>query len=81
MLFRSVQSGDYNQARLVFVEAVAAKPGDADAHFGLGYAAHRQGDDATAIRHYCKALKLAPGNREIQQEATSLLSSLDATCS
>ena len=77
----AVQSGDYNQARLVFVEAVAAKPGDADAHFGLGYAAHRQGDDATAIRHYCKALKLAPGNREIQQEATSLLSSLDATCS
>lgn len=77
----AVQTGDYNQARLVFVEAVAAKPGDADAHFGLGYAAHRQGDDATAIRHYCKALKLAPGNREIQQEATSLLSSLDATCS
>ena len=77
----AVQSGDYNTARLVFVEAVAAKPGDADAHFGLGYAAHRQGDDSTAIRHYCKALKLAPGNREIQQEAKSLLSSLDATCS
>ncbi|MFT5582951.1 MAG: hypothetical protein ACI9VR_000528 [Cognaticolwellia sp.] len=76
----AVQTGDYNQARLVFVEAVAARPGDADAHFGLGYSAHRQGDDATAIRHYCKALRLAPGNREIQQEATSLLSSLDATC-
>jgi hypothetical protein len=77
----AVQTGDYNRARLVFVEAVAMRPGDADAHYGLGYSAQRQGDDATAIRHYCKALKLAPGNREIQQTATSLLSSLNATCS
>ena len=77
----AVQTGDYDKARLVFVEAVAMRPGDADAHYGLGYSAQRQGDDATAIRHYCKALKLAPENREIQQTATSLLSSLNATCS
>ena len=78
--WEAMGSGDFNGARLIFVEAVAANPRNADAHYGLGYAAFKQGDEATAIRHYCKALELGPQNREIQQTIPSLLSNLGASC-
>jgi hypothetical protein len=75
-----IQSGKIGDARLGFVEQISRNPRDAEAHFGLGYAAQRQGDTATAVRSYCKALELAPSDNDIQREATSLVNSLQGSC-
>ncbi len=71
---------DYGKARGEFVEAIALAPKDADAHYGLAYAAHKQGDIATSVRHYCKALRFGSSDRDLQLEVQSLLDQLGATC-
>jgi Tfp pilus assembly protein PilF len=71
---------DYGKARNEFVEAVSLAPSDADAHYGLAYAAQKQGDVATSVRHYCRALKHGSGDADLQREVNSLLNQLGASC-
>ena len=72
--------GDVRKARGYFVDAVAAQPTLADAHYGLGYTAATQGDRPTAIRHYCKALEFGRGNQEIERDVPPLLKQVDGSC-
>jgi tetratricopeptide (TPR) repeat protein len=76
----SLGAKNYSKARSDFIEAVAISPSDADAHYGLAYAAQKQGDVATSVRHYCKALKHGSGDRDLQLEVKSLLDQLGAAC-
>ena len=76
----SLGAKQYEQARREFVEAVALAPTDADAHYGLAYAAQKQGDTATSVRHYCKALKYGSRDRDLQLEVEALLGQLGGSC-
>ncbi len=76
----ALKNGDYGQARMEFIEAVAMSPNSADANHGLAFAAHKQGDIGTAIRYYCTASRLASPGSSISREITSSLSNLGAVC-
>ena len=76
----AIESGNWDKARQEFVEAVFMSPGSADAHYGLAYAAQKQGDRNTAIRHYCQALQAGASDAGLQAEVNGLLKGLDGTC-
>jgi Tfp pilus assembly protein PilF len=76
----ALKNGDYGQARMEFIEAVAMAPNSADANHGLAFAAHKQGDIGTAIRYYCTASRLASPGSSIAREITSSLSNIGAVC-
>ena len=76
----AIESGNWDKARQEFVEAVFMSPGSADAHYGLAYAAQKQGDRNTAIRHYCQALQAGAGDAGLQAEVNGLLKGLDGSC-
>jgi tetratricopeptide (TPR) repeat protein len=56
-------SGRYAEARDSFRTLVEANPDDDYAHFGLGLAAQRLGDLATAAEHLALAAAMRPDNR------------------
>jgi tetratricopeptide (TPR) repeat protein len=56
-------SGRYAEARDSFRTLVEANPNDDYAHFGLGLAAQRLGDLATAAEHLALAAAMRPDNR------------------
>jgi tetratricopeptide (TPR) repeat protein len=58
-----VDSGRYADALDSFRTLVEAKPDDDYAHFGLGLAAQRLGDLATAAEHLALAAAMRPDNR------------------
>ncbi len=78
--WNALGQGDVRKARGYFVEAVAAEPTLADAHYGLGYTAATQQDRPTAIRHYCKALEHGRGNLDIERDVPPLLKQIDGSC-
>ena len=75
-----METGDFRSSRQAFVEALAVEPSNADAHYGLGYAAMSQRDNAFAIKHYCLALENAGGRREILIDVPALLKNIGGTC-
>ncbi len=58
--WEALQSGDHEQARQAFQQAIATAPSEALLHLGLGVAAHQLGDDVEAERALKKALALEP---------------------
>jgi tetratricopeptide (TPR) repeat protein len=56
-------SGRYREALESFRALVEANPDDDYAHFGLGLAARRMGDLATAAEHLALAAAMRPDNR------------------
>lgn len=53
-------AGDYPRARDSFARIVAENPADDYAQFGLGLAARRTGDLATAVEHLALAAAMRP---------------------
>lgn len=78
--WKAINAGEYGQARVEFVEAVALAPQDPDAHYGLAYAADRQGDQATAVRHYCQALAFGRADVELTRDVEALVRKIGAAC-
>lgn len=61
------------QAMLCYRQAIELKPGDEEAHFSLGVAYSRMGQDAEAEQSYRQALKLFPEYAEARNNLGSLL--------
>jgi Flp pilus assembly protein TadD len=64
----------------MFIEALALDPKNADAHYGMGYAALRQGDTATALRKFCQARQYAGNNADLAREVENLIAANNGTC-
>ena len=58
------ESGDLNEASLVFQDLIEFDNGYAAAHFGLGTVLQKQGKQAQAVDSYREALRLRPGYAE-----------------
>jgi len=54
------KSGHLDEAVLAFRKAVAQKPNNAMAHYGLGTALEGEGDLSAALEQYRQARNLAP---------------------
>ena len=78
--WKRLETRDLRGSRQAFVEALSQEPRNADAHYGLGYAAQTQGDHPFAIKHYCMALDNAGGRQEILRDVPALLKSINGTC-
>ena len=74
----AVESGDYSGARQAFDDALQRSPGNADARFGLGYAYEKLGNDAAAVRYYCRVATAGGGDARI--EAEGRLRALNHSC-
>jgi tetratricopeptide (TPR) repeat protein len=72
----AIQAGDFEKARGILEQAVAAAPGDAQAAFYLGVALHSLGDAEGAVARYEKALALDPNLAEARVNLSAAL--LDA---
>lgn len=57
-------AGQASESRKLYSEVVAAAPGMAEAHYGLGRLAEEAADYEEAIRHYQDAIASYPGYRE-----------------
>jgi Flp pilus assembly protein TadD len=53
------------------------RPGDAEAHNGLGFALMKQGKVSKAITHFQEAVKLQPQNTEMRSNLEAALRSLN----
>lgn len=78
--WKAIGTGDYSLGRIMFIEALAIDPKNADAHYGMGYAALRQGDTATALRKFCQARQYAGNNAELAREVDNLITANNGTC-
>lgn len=78
--WKAIGAGDYGEGRVMFIEALAIDPKNADAHYGMGYAALRQGDTATALRKFCQARQYAGNNADLAREVENLIAANNGTC-
>ena len=78
--WKAIGAGDYSEGRIMFIEALALDPKNADAHYGMGYAALRQGDTATALRKFCQARQYAGNNADLAREVAELIAANNGTC-
>jgi Flp pilus assembly protein TadD len=62
----------YTEAAEAFTAYLARKPDDPAGHLGAGRTAVAMGDTSTAVRHFDRALELAPNDPEILLERTKL---------
>jgi tetratricopeptide (TPR) repeat protein len=60
--YAALTRGDYVQAKNLYSQVVQATPLNLDAQLGLAASSARGGDNATAARHYRRALELDPRN-------------------
>ncbi len=58
-------TGQYDQARSLFAQAVSAVPNSGEAHYNLGLALFKLGDTEAAREQFLQAGVLAPGNKVI----------------
>jgi len=77
---QAISEGDYNTARVHYLEAVFMEPQNATANQGLAFAALKQGDAPFAIEYFCKALKSSAPTSSVAQETRQALSDLNAEC-
>jgi len=77
---QAISEGDYNAARLYYLDAVDMEPQNAAANQGLAFAALQQGDTPFAIRHFCIALNLSSPNSSMAQETQRALNDLNTEC-
>ena len=77
---QAISEGDYNAARLYYLDAVDMEPQNAAANQGLAFAALQQGDAPFAIRHFCIALNLSSPNSSMAQETQRALNDLNTEC-
>lgn len=59
------QTGQYDQAKSLFAQAVSAAPNSGEAHYNLGLALLKLGDTDAAREQFFQAGALAPGNKVI----------------
>lgn len=78
--WKAIGAGDYGEGRIMFIEALALDSRNADAHYGMGYAALRQGDTATALRKFCQARQYAGNNADLAREVENLIAANNGTC-
>ena len=60
------QEGDYEKARELYLQALAAGAEDPDLYYNLGNAEFRRGKLGLAIANYLRAQRLAPRDKEIK---------------
>ncbi|MCB9764617.1 MAG: hypothetical protein H6739_32885 [Alphaproteobacteria bacterium] len=72
--------GDLDTANYHFREALSADPGNARAHYGIGYIAHLRLNPDLAAREFCTALRNNRGDEKLESEATMFLQSMNRTC-
>ena len=77
---QAISEGDYNAARIYYLDALDMEPDNAAANQGLGFAALRQGDTQFAVRHFCIALSLTSPTSSMARETQRELSTLDQKC-
>ena len=77
---QAISQGDYNAARLYYLDAVDMEPSNAAANQGLAFAALQQGDIPFAIRHFCTTLTLTSPTSSMAQETQRALNELNAEC-
>jgi outer membrane biosynthesis protein TonB len=77
---QAISEGDYNAARLYYLDAVDMEPQNAAANQGLAFAALQQGDTPFAIRHFCTTLSLTSPTSSMAQETRRALEDLNAEC-
>jgi hypothetical protein len=77
---QAINQGDYDTARIHYLEAVFMAPGNAAAQEGLAFAALRQGDQSFAVNHFCKALSLSPPTSSMAKEIQKKLAGLNEEC-
>ena len=77
----AIGEGKFGVARQKFIDAVGLEPRNAMAHYGLGYAADKQGDDEAALNYFCKAQTLTGGAGEVAREVEGILARKGWTCS
>ena len=77
---QAIQQGDYNAARIHYLEAVFMEPSNAAANQGLAFAALQQGDQSFAVIHFCKALRLSPPTSSLAKETHKTLAKLNEKC-
>jgi Flp pilus assembly protein TadD len=58
-------SGQYDEAKALFAQAVSAAPNSGEAHYNLGLALFKLGDTDAAREQFIQASNLAPGNKVI----------------
>ncbi|MBI5775977.1 MAG: tetratricopeptide repeat protein [Nitrospirae bacterium] len=72
-------TGQYDQAKSLFAQAVSAAPNSGEAHYNLGLALFKLGDTEAAREQFMQAANLSPGNKIIwDSPALSPYSSPDA---
>ena len=73
------QTGQYDQAKSLFAQAVSAAPNSGEARYNLGLALFKLGDTEAAREQFIQAANLSPGNKVIwDSPALSPYSSPDA---
>jgi tetratricopeptide (TPR) repeat protein len=58
-------TGQYDQAKSLFAQAVSAAPNSGEAHYNLGLALFKLGDTEAAREQFIQAANLSPGNKVI----------------
>jgi len=76
----AIGEGQFGNARKSFIDAVGLEPRNAMAHYGLGYAADKQGDDEGALKYFCKAQALTGGAGEVAREVEGILARKSWEC-
>lgn len=69
---KSLQAGEYADAKIAFQSALKSKADAPDAHFYLGEVAEKQSDNSTAENEYKSALKLRPDFVDASQNLGAL---------
>jgi hypothetical protein len=77
---QAIKEGDYNTARVHYLEAVHIEPQNAAANQGLAFAALKQGDAPFAIEYFCRALKSSAPTSSVAKETRQALNDLNAEC-
>jgi tetratricopeptide (TPR) repeat protein len=62
---KEYQSGNFEEAKTYFEQAVAGIPNSGEAHYNLGLALYALGDADQARDHFIEAANLAPGDKVI----------------
>ena len=76
----AIGEGKFGNARKSFIDAVGLEPRNAMAHYGLGYAADKQGDGEAALKYFCKAQALSGGAGEVAREVEGILTRKEWDC-
>jgi len=75
--YAALQTGQLNQAQLLYGEVLGAEPKNIDALLGLAAVAVRQGNSEEATRRYLHLLELEPQNARAQSGLIALLGRAD----